>query len=206
MIPLLTADEMRAAERQAIEDWGIPSLVLQEHAALGALALLPPGEPLHVLAGPGNNGGDAVALARLARLQGRAVQVWAPNIWAEWRGDAAIQVRLWKGLGGTVQTAADPVELMKSWRGWVVDGLFGLGTTRPLEGRTAAPARARDRRGARPARRAGPPTRRPPARRDRRATPRAPRPAPSRRRCRRTRWNADVRQPPTVRPWPGCAR
>ncbi|MBP7617845.1 MAG: hypothetical protein KA743_04995, partial [Geothrix sp.] len=142
MIPLLTADEMRAAERQAIEDWGIPSLVLQEHAALGALALLPPGEPLHVLAGPGNNGGDAVALARLARLQGRAVQVWAPNIWAEWRGDAAIQVRLWKGLGGTVQTAADPVELMKSWRGWVVDGLFGLGTTRPLEGAALAWVRA----------------------------------------------------------------
>ncbi len=142
MIPLLTADEMRAAERQAIEDWGIPSLVLQEHAALGALALLPPGEPLHVLAGPGNNGGDAVALARLARLQGRAVQVWAPNIWAEWRGDAAIQVRLWKGLGGTVQTAADPVELMKNWRGWVVDGLFGLGTTRPLEGAALAWVRA----------------------------------------------------------------
>jgi len=142
MIPLLTADEMRAAERQAIEDWGIPSLVLQEHAALGALALLPPGEPLHVLAGPGNNGGDALALARLARLQGRAVQVWAPNIWAEWRGDAALQARLWKGLGGTVQTAADPVELMKSWRGWVVDGLFGLGTTRPLEGPVLAWVRA----------------------------------------------------------------
>ncbi|MCE1203714.1 MAG: NAD(P)H-hydrate dehydratase [Holophagaceae bacterium] len=134
MIPLLTADEMRAAERQAIEGWGIPSLTLQEHAALGALALLPPGEPIHVLAGPGNNGGDALALARLARWQGRTVQVWAPSIWGEWRGDAAIQARLWRGLGGEVQTAADPAELMRTWRGWVVDGLFGLGTTRPLEG------------------------------------------------------------------------
>ena len=57
MIPLLTADEMRVAEYQAIQGWGIPSLTLQEHAALGALALLPPGEPIHVLAGPGNNGG-----------------------------------------------------------------------------------------------------------------------------------------------------
>lgn len=142
MIPLLTADEMRAAERQAIEGWGIPSLTLQEHAALGALALLPPGEPIHVLAGPGNNGGDALALARLARLQGRAVQVWAPSIWAEWRGDAAIQARLWKGLGGEVQTAADPAELMRTWRGWVVDGLFGLGTTRPLEGTVLAWVRA----------------------------------------------------------------
>ena len=52
MIPLLTADEMRAAERQAIEGWGVASLVLQEHAALGALALLPGDAQLHVLAGP----------------------------------------------------------------------------------------------------------------------------------------------------------
>ena len=57
MIPLLTAEEMRAAEHQAIEGWGVPSLVLQEHAALGALALLLGDAPLQVLAGPGNNGG-----------------------------------------------------------------------------------------------------------------------------------------------------
>ncbi|MFN7957674.1 MAG: NAD(P)H-hydrate dehydratase [Holophagaceae bacterium] len=142
MIPLLTADEMRVAEYQAIQGWGIPSLTLQEHAALGALALLPPGEPIHVLAGPGNNGGDALALARLARLQGRTVQVFVPSIWADWRGDAALQARLWKGLGGEVQTAAEPAELMRTWRGGVVDGLFGHGTARPLEGAALAWVRA----------------------------------------------------------------
>jgi NAD(P)H-hydrate epimerase len=141
MIPLLTADEMRAAERQAIEGWGISSLVLQEHAALGALALVPPGEPLQVLAGPGNNGGDALALARLARLQGREVSVWSPFPSPEWKGDAGLQARLWKGLGGTVQTAADPIERLGSCHGWVVDGLFGLGS-RALEGPAAAWARA----------------------------------------------------------------
>ena len=134
MIPLLTADEMRAAEHQAIEGWGVSSLILQEHAALGALALLPAGEPLQVLAGPGNNGGDALALARLARLQGRSVSVWSPFPQPEWRGDAALQAKLWQGLGGTVQSAPEPAELMRTWRGWVVDGLFGLGTTRPLDG------------------------------------------------------------------------
>jgi len=134
MLPLLTADEMRAAERQAIEGWGIPSLILQEHAALGALALIPPGERLQVLAGPGNNGGDALALARLARIQGREVTVWSPFGQPEWRGDAALQARLWKGLGGEIHGAAEPAELMRTWRGWVVDGLFGLGTTRALDG------------------------------------------------------------------------
>ena len=138
MIPLLTADEMRAAERQAIGGWGVASLVLQEHAALGALALLPPGEPLQVLAGPGNNGGDALALARLAHLQGRAVTVWSPFAQPHWQGDAAQQARLWQGLGQTVLTTEAPAQTMAAWRGWVVDGLFGLGTTRPLEGPAAA--------------------------------------------------------------------
>ena len=137
MIPLLTADEMRAAEHQAIEGWGVSSLILQEHAALGALALLPPGQPLQVLAGPGNNGGDALALARLARLQGREVTVWSSSSQIEWRGDAALQSQLWHGLGGEIQISAEPAELMQTWRGWVVDGLFGLGTTRPLEGSAA---------------------------------------------------------------------
>ncbi|GLH72427.1 bifunctional NAD(P)H-hydrate repair enzyme [Geothrix limicola] len=142
MIPLLTADDMRAAERQAIEGWGISSLLLQEHAALGALALIPAGEPIHVLAGPGNNGGDALGLARLARLQGRQVSVWSPLAQTEWRGDAATQARLWQGLGGDISTTSNPAELMRTWRGWVVDGLFGLGTTRPLEGPVLAWAKA----------------------------------------------------------------
>ncbi|HEX9082240.1 MAG TPA: NAD(P)H-hydrate epimerase, partial [Holophagaceae bacterium] len=84
MIPLLTAAEMRAAERQAIEAWGVPSLVLQEHAALGSLRLLPPGEPLEILAGPGNNGGDGLALARLAKLEGRTVRVWSLGDPEDW--------------------------------------------------------------------------------------------------------------------------
>lgn len=147
MIPLLTPDEMRAAERQAIEDWGISSLVLQEHAALGALALLPSEGPLQVLAGPGNNGGDALAMARLARLQGREVAVWVVPPQPQWQGDAAHQARLWQGLGGAISTSSDPVATMRGWQGWVVDGLFGLGSTRPLDGPVAAWVKALNERG-----------------------------------------------------------
>lgn len=129
--PLLTASEMRALEHSSIETWGISSLVLQEHAALGALALLPEGLPLLILAGPGNNGGDALALARLARLKGREVQVWRlPG--TAWRGDAAQQARLWEGMGGVWSEAEHPAEVLKGFHGWIVDGLFGLGTRLPL--------------------------------------------------------------------------
>lgn len=137
MIPLLTAQDMRDLERDAIEGWGVPSLVLQEHAALGALALLPPEGPLHVLAGPGNNGGDALALARLARLRGREVDVWVLDGVPAWKGDAALQARLWEGIGGTYRVAEHPRAAVAAFGGWVVDGLFGLGARPPLRGAAA---------------------------------------------------------------------
>ena len=65
-----------------------------------------------------------------------------PSAHPEWRGDAALQARLWKGLGGEIQGAPEPAELMRTWRGWVVDGLFGLGTTRPMDGPAATWVRA----------------------------------------------------------------
>jgi len=135
-LPLLTANEMRACEDLAIREWGIPSIVLQEHAAMGSLELIPRGAPIHVLAGPGNNGGDALALARLAVLQGRSVDVWtlgATRQSPQWKGDAALQAKLWEGLGGEYRQSDNPAEEVLSWHGWVVDGLFGLGTRLPLD-------------------------------------------------------------------------
>lgn len=140
--PLLTADEMRRFEVGAITDWGISTLVLQEHAALGALALLPEGAPLMVLAGPGNNGGDALALARLARLRGHMVEVYPLAEVSAWQGDAAIQARLWEGLGGGYGQASGLCSVLQGFSGWVVDGLFGLGSRLPLEGRARAWAEA----------------------------------------------------------------
>jgi NAD(P)H-hydrate epimerase len=137
MIPLLNADEMRSLETRAIEGWGIPSVVLQEHAAMGALEMLPRGEPIHVLAGPGNNGGDALALARLARLRGDRVEVWTPEADPVWRGDAALQASLWEGLGGTYRHSEQPREVVAHFTGWVVDGLFGLGVRLPIRGAAA---------------------------------------------------------------------
>jgi NAD(P)H-hydrate epimerase len=140
---------MRAAEERAIGEWGVPSLVLQEHAALGALALIPEGEPIHVLAGPGNNGGDALALARLALLRGRRVDVWAPPERPRWGGDAAVQAKLWEGLGGTYGHTDRPELEMQTWRGWAVDGLIGLGTRPPVGGGALAWAEALGRPGRR---------------------------------------------------------
>ena len=142
MIPLLDAAEMRRMEQDAIEAWGMPSTLLQEHAALGALALLPSGQRIQVLAGPGNNGGDALALARLARLRGDRVEVWTLDPNPSWKGDAALQASLWEGVGGAYRFTENPVAEVGEFRGWVVDGLFGLGVRTPLQGLAAAWVRA----------------------------------------------------------------
>ncbi len=135
MIPVLTSSEMRALERWAIDGGRVKSLDLQERAAEGAAALVPGGVPVEILAGPGNNGGDALAVARLLKRRGEAVRVWTLAPDAAWKGDAGLQAARWKDEGGTLFFAKDPVlEARLEPGAWVVDGLFGLSANRGLEG------------------------------------------------------------------------
>lgn len=131
MIPVLTAEEMRHLEREAIASGRVSSLDLQERAARGAASLVPPGLPVEVIAGPGNNGGDALALARLLRERGETVRVWALSPDRPWKGDAAIQAGRWDG--GVVSTD-DPSREAFTPGAWFIDGMFGLNANRPLEG------------------------------------------------------------------------
>jgi NAD(P)H-hydrate epimerase len=76
---LVTADEMKRLDENTITNHGVPSLVLMERAALAAV------ETLHeeefdltctvVVCGPGNNGGDGIAVARLLHIAGHDVTV-----------------------------------------------------------------------------------------------------------------------------------
>ncbi|MBS1767470.1 MAG: NAD(P)H-hydrate dehydratase [Acidobacteria bacterium] len=132
MIPVLTAEEMRRLEREAIASGEVSSLELQERAARGAASLVPHGVPVEVIAGPGNNGGDALAVARLLKDRGEAVRVWAPS--PSWKGDAAVQASRWDGpIASEI-----PARGAFANHAWFVDGLFGLSVNRPLEGAAAA--------------------------------------------------------------------
>src|SRR4051812_16950836 len=71
--PALTADEMRALDRWAIEHERIPSLELMERAGgevARAITALSPDGPVRVVCGRGNNGGDGLVVARLLREHG----------------------------------------------------------------------------------------------------------------------------------------
>ncbi|HVG43283.1 MAG TPA: NAD(P)H-hydrate dehydratase [Longimicrobium sp.] len=79
-VPVLTADEMRAWDRHAIDATGIPERVLMESAGRAAASIIhrlhPAGRVL-VACGSGNNGGDGLVAARTLRAWGREVRVLA---------------------------------------------------------------------------------------------------------------------------------
>src|SRR5919205_2990557 len=89
--PLFDAEEMRAADKWAIEEQGVPSLDLMERAGAGLARLtarVAKGGPIRVVIGKGNNGGDGLVVARLLREEGREVDVLATGDTAELKGDA----------------------------------------------------------------------------------------------------------------------
>lgn len=135
MIPVLMADEMRRLEREAIASGEVSSLELQERAARGAALLVPAGLPVEVIAGPGNNGGDALAVAALLKARGESVRVWSLSPEPAWKGDAAVQAERWEG---GIAFLERPRRDRFSEDACFVDGLFGLNANRPLEGVAAA--------------------------------------------------------------------
>jgi ADP-dependent NAD(P)H-hydrate dehydratase / NAD(P)H-hydrate epimerase len=146
MIPLLTSDQMRALDRNAIETLGIPGVVLMENAARSVLEAMEEryrdvdGLAIAVLCGPGNNGGDGFALARHLHLRGAEVDVVLLTDVAKIKGDALINFKLLEPLGVNVipwneQLALDDYDLL-------IDAIFGTGTDRAPDGNFRAAIQA----------------------------------------------------------------
>jgi NAD(P)H-hydrate epimerase len=135
--PVLTSAEMRAAE-QAHFARGKDSYALMREAGAaiaGAIQLAHPGktDPVLVLCGPGNNGGDGFVIADLLRQAGYDVSVAAMRSAADYKGDAGKAAQVWIS-GGTIL----PFEAARLGRpAVVVDALFGIGLDRKLEGKAA---------------------------------------------------------------------
>lgn len=132
---LYTAEQARRLDRIAIDDFGIAGFVLMQRAAAAAMAMLerrwPRARRLDVLAGDGNNGGDAFLLAGLARARGMHVRVLA--LGEHSRSDDAARARAeWCAQGGETFLAGTVADAIVA--DVVVDGLFGTGLTRALDG------------------------------------------------------------------------
>ncbi len=75
----LSRAEVRDLDRRAIEEFGVPGMVLMENAGRGAAVLVrrlnPEKKPVVILCGPGNNGGDGFVMARHLENHGWPVRV-----------------------------------------------------------------------------------------------------------------------------------
>jgi len=137
MTALYSLTEIRAVELAAQS--ALPSGTLMQRAGAAAaalaLSLLPPSETQHVLilAGPGNNGGDALDVAaRLATACEVTVLLFADP--AKLPADAAQALqRAQQSDAGFIDTAHAPALLAQSWS-LIIDGLFGIGLSRRIEG------------------------------------------------------------------------
>lgn len=138
---LYTAAQVRELDRRAIEEQGIEAYTLMQRAGVAALAVLnarwPTVERVQLLCGAGNNGGDALVLARLLREAGKQEQLFmlAGNKALEGAAQQALQA--YEAAGGVVQRMAHHHEALVGAE-LIVDGLLGTGLSRPVEGEMAA--------------------------------------------------------------------
>ena len=130
--PLFLAEDIRRIESRHS---GKP---LMERAGLAAAQCArrlatDSGKPILIYAGPGNNGGDAFVVARYLKQWFFTVTVVFAGDVTKLPPDAAAAHTQWLAAGGATINSPPPA------RGWglVIDGLFGIGLTRDIEGRYA---------------------------------------------------------------------
>ena len=141
MQKLVTAVQMREMDRRTIEDYGVPSIVLMENAALRVVDVIAErfgplkGKRIAVVCGKGNNGGDGLAIARhLAVRFGAKVSVHLTAEPSEYEGDAAENYKMAEAFGLDIRRVFPDL-----YRGidLVVDALLGTGIHGGVEGNLA---------------------------------------------------------------------
>ena len=160
MMPFtLSRDEVRELDRRAIEEFGVPGIVLMENAGRGCAELLlrlnPEKKPVVILCGPGNNGGDGFVMARHLLSHGWPVGVCLfSQLGMMGSGDSIaadpkispdatrnylllrrilaprlVSPRFW----ATDKRLREQLFKEIDSAGWIVDALFGTGLCRPLD-------------------------------------------------------------------------
>lgn len=130
---ILSAEQMKESDRRTIEEIGIPSAVLMERAALACIDVLEEEKidcsKALIVCGAGNNGGDGFAIARLLHGKGYSVCVVFAGKEGSGSADMKQQMDILKNYGVSIGNWIKPGEYSV-----VIDAVFGIGLSRPLEG------------------------------------------------------------------------
>lgn len=128
---ILPAAIMQQADNATIEQVGIGQDVLMERAALAVVSRVKSYNPQKVLCvcGTGNNGGDALAVARILLVQGVKADVYLCGKPEKYKPAVVKQYDIFQKVGGRTITTNDFTEY-----DIIVDGIFGIGLERKVEG------------------------------------------------------------------------
>ena len=137
-LPVYRTDEIRRIEALARSASPVPGLMERAGLAAAELArelVTDSRRPVLVLAGPGNNGGDAFVVARCLKEWWHRVSVVFTGDPGKLSGDARAASDSWHAAGGETLTGLAGVN--PNSFGLIVDGLFGIGLERELAGHYA---------------------------------------------------------------------
>ncbi len=136
---LFTTKQIAALDKYTIENEPISDIDLMERASLQITNWLfqkfSTERKLLFFAGPGNNGGDALAIARQMAELDFVCEVFKVDLGRELKGSSAInrhRLELQQKIKiSIIKTVNDFPEISET--DIIIDGLFGSGLTRPLE-------------------------------------------------------------------------
>lgn len=145
MIPkVMSRDEVRNVDQRAIEEFGLPGVVLMENAGRGCvdwLEELGVSGQVVICAGKGNNGGDGFVIARHLENRGHDVKVLLFANPESHRGDAQINYQVIDRAQTPIRIPDDslPDDELESvvseelaQADWIIDALLGTGTSGSL--------------------------------------------------------------------------
>jgi ADP-dependent NAD(P)H-hydrate dehydratase / NAD(P)H-hydrate epimerase len=137
-VKAVTAGEMRKIEQEAINEYGIPSILLMENAALALLTAVEDtlgdvtGKKIVILAGKGNNGGDGMAVGRHLVNKGAEVKAFLFASGEELKDHSHTNFKLLRGLGTAIFQVSSETELRAFKLALMtcdlaIDALYGTG-------------------------------------------------------------------------------
>lgn len=134
-VNLYRAEQVRALDRIAIDEQGIPGAVLMERAGLATFQACrqhwPDAARIAVVCGVGNNGGDGYVMARRAREAGLDIRVCQVGDGSRLQGDALQALQRMQRAG--LQAVPFSSEALVG-ADVVVDAIFGTGLDREVQG------------------------------------------------------------------------
>ena len=123
---VLSCDQIRRVDQIAINEWGIPGIVLMENAGRGVADVMCEqgmDGPVVIACAKGNNGGDGFVIARHLHLRGHEVTVVMACEPSELSGDAAWNYEFLRRTSVPIRPLGDQI----NDAAWLVDALLGTG-------------------------------------------------------------------------------